>query len=351
MLAESDRGLFPFYWYKPSKIAIFITTRNDLAISINNIVKGKKDRITVRKTMNRIEETHFPNLDYTSWSMFHVPEKRHGIVMRGGTFDVGQHPFITLSSGVDVRILQARIEARVRGYPRERLFLWFLTSPNLMYLSKDKAESGAELDFWGYLSYLVTNELDFLLARGVGQETLRLFLSSIGRVKEEYRQLISRQDLIEQMLQNFLEKHYFLLSPKRRVKLKKRKLGPYIPDFILQYGDDTKILVEIQLNRDPIIENNQPSSGMREAVTQLRDWFKWIDANEHSTLSEYCGLIVIGRKESCRKNEVEIKNILSQIGYPTSLLTYDDLEDSIDYVLSQLKEARNGREQTPLSAR
>lgn len=318
---------------------------DDLAISIDRIVKGKEDKITIRKAQGRIEETHFPNLDYNTWGLFGLKhENAHHILIQGGTYDIGTHPFIKLRSGVEVRFLRIRVEASVRGYPRERMFLWFLTSPNAYkHLTKDRAESEAELEFWAYLQHLVTIETDYLLARRIEEETLLLLQKSIERLKKEYLQLISRQDLDEQMLQNFLERHYFLLSPKRKAEKMKRKLGPYIPDFILRYEDNNLTLVEIQLNRDPIVQNNQPSPGMKEAIGQLKKWFKWIASNEPSTLSRYSGLIVIGRRESYRKNERRIKNILSKIGYSVSLLTYDDLEDIIDYILSQLEQARKDR--------
>jgi len=246
-----------------------------------------------------------------------------------------------LPSGVEVRFLQIRVEAKVRGYPRERMFLWFLTNPiDKKHLSRERAKSEAEYEFWGYLQHLVTTRLDYLLARRIEVETFLLLQKSIERLKEEYLQLISRQDLDEQMLQNFLASHYFLLSPRQKAEKTKRKLGTYIPDFILRCEDDTFTLVEIQLNRDPIIQNNQPSSGMKEAVKQLKDWFKWISSNEPSTLSRYSGLIIIGRRESYQRNEAKIKDSLSKIGYPVSLSTYDDLVDSIDNILSQLVEAR-----------
>jgi|GEM_PF-4070698 len=341
LLSEKDWGLFPFYWYRPSKITIFTTASNDLAISIDRIVKGKDDKITIRKTQRRIEETHFPNLDYSNWPMFTFLANAHHILIEGGTLDVGTHPFVILPSGVEVRFLQIRVEASVRGYPRERIFLWFLTSPiNREHLSKNRAESEAELEFWSHLQHLATKRLDDLLARRVEEETLNLLHKSIQRLKEEYLQLISREDLSEPMLQNFLEGHYFLLSPKRKTEKLIRKIGPYIPDFILEYDDGTLTLVEIQLNRDPIVQNDQPSSGMREALRQLRDWYEWIDSNQHSTLSRYSGLIVIGRRENYRKNESEIRKILSTVGYPVSLKTYDDLVDSINYILSKLEQAR-----------
>lgn len=336
MIPKSDWGLFPFYWFKSSKVTIFITIGNELAISIDRILKGKEDKITIRKTWDRIEETHFPNLDYANWPLFRIPENGHDIVIKGGTLDVGTHPVIALSSGADVRILQARIEASVKGYPREKMFLWFLTSPNKKYLSKDKAELEAELDFWGGLESLVLTKLDYLLSRRVEEETVSLLQKSLERLRQEYLKLISRQDLDEPTLQYFLEEHYFLLSPGNIPKKEKRKLGPYIPDFILRYEDNALTLVEIQLNRDPIIQNNQASSGLKEAIKQLKDWFKWIDSNQHSMLSRYRGLIVIGRRESYQKSERIIKFFLSKIGYPVKLLTYDDLENSIDFILSQL---------------
>jgi len=340
LISKEDWGLFPFYWYKSSKVTISVTLSKDLAISIDRTVGGREDRISIKKAHGRIEETHFPHLNYASWPMFHVPKNAHHIIITGGTYNVQTHPFIVVSNGAEVRLLKIRVEASVRGYPRERIFLWILTSPNEKYLSEERAESEAEHDFWGHLQSLVIDELDYLLSQGVEDRTLILLKSSIERLREGYHRLISREDLDEQMLQNFLEDHYFLLTLGRKAEKMKRKLGSYIPDFILRHEDGTFTLVEVQLNRDPIIQNNGPSSGMKEAIQQLIDWFGWIDSNEHSNLTRYSGLIVIGRKERYLNNETKIKEIISGIKYPVRLLTYDDLDDSIGYVLSQLRRAR-----------
>jgi hypothetical protein len=340
LLAKKDWGLFPFYWYKSSKITVFKTSSYDLAITIDRQTGGKEDKISIRKTNDRIEETQFPNLDYNSWPLFQIPENGHDIVIKGGTIDVATHPLIALSRGCDVRILQIRVEASVAMYPREKELLWFLTYPNEKYLSKSKAEHEAEVDFWGFLQSLVTSRLEYLLTRGIEEETLKMLQDSIQRLLTDYINLITRADLDEQSLQGFLESHYFLLSPARKVEKVKRKLGPYVPDFILQQENGTLTLVEIQLNRDPIIQNNEPSAGMEEAVQQLKSWFKWIDINEHSTLARYTGTIVIGRRESRLRNEQNIRDALSKIGYPVTLLTYDDLADSISHILSQLKQAK-----------
>jgi hypothetical protein len=339
VLDKRDWGLFPFYWYRYSKITIHTSMWNDLAISIDRFVKDNEDKTTVKETEDRIEESHFPNLDYTQWPMFQVNQGNHDIILQGGTFNVGKHPFIKIQDGAEVRILEVRIEADAIGYPRERMFIWFLTYPNEKYLRIDKATSNAEYDFWGHLQLLATRKLDDLLSRKVGEKTLLLFRSSVERLREECIRLFSREDLDEASLQYFLEEHYFLLSPKRVEKMK-RKVGSFIPDFILNHGDNTFTLVEIQLNRDPIIQNGQLSSGMKGAVGQLKNWFEWISSNESQTLAKYKGLIVIGRRKSYLENKAIINEVLSEIGYPVSILTYEDLVDSVDLILSRLEKAK-----------
>jgi len=337
-ISETDRGLFPFYWFWPSLLTIYINEANDIAVSIDRRVSPtrKIDIIRIRKRSGRIEESIFPYLDYSKWPAISAPENRHHMTVFGGTWNVIDHPFVTIQIGCEIKFIEIRVEASIKGYPREVMFVWFFTSPNLKYLSIDRAYKDAEEDFWHKLSSVIPMKLDDAFSRRIGEETISLFIQSINRIKEEYHRLITRQDLDEYMLQFFLEKYYFLLNPKRKIEKGKRKIGSFIPDFILEYEDGTKTLIEIQLNRDPIIENGKPSSGLKEAIGQLKNWFGWLKSNDLSNLSKYNGLIVIGRKSSYQKNEEVLKNIISEIIFPVNLITYDDLENSIDYILSEL---------------
>ncbi len=126
------------------------------------------------------------------------------------------------------------------------------------------------------------------------------------------------------------------MSPRCIAIKEKRRLGQYIPDFVLKINDKRN-LIEIQLNYDPIIQDGKPSSGFKEALKQVDDWLNWIESNEPEMLPKYTGLIIIGRKKDYLKHEKIIKEILSaETKYPIKLLTYDDLENSIDYILSRL---------------
>lgn len=342
-ISETDRGLFPFYWFWPSSVTIYINEANDIVISIDRRVSltHKNDIIRIRERSGRIEESIFPYLNYSKWPMFSPSyEFAHHMIIKGGTFDVNDHPVITIPIGSEIKFLENRVEASVKGYPREIIFVWFFTSPNLTYFSMDRAHEDAENDFWDKLASLVFMKSDDIFSGSITEETLSLFIQSINRVKKEYHRLITRQDLDEHMLQFTLEKYYFLLNPKRTMKKKKRKIGPYKPDFILEFEDDTKTLVEIQLNRDPLIENGKPSSGLKEAIEQIQNWFEWLKINDHSNLHKYKGLIIIGRKSNYQENEEILNNILKEINYPVNLFTYDDLESSIDYILSELSKVK-----------
>ena len=95
-------------------------------------------------------------------------------------------------------------------------------------------------------------------------------------------------------------------------------------------------LLEIQLNNDPLIQDGKASKGLSEAICQLTEWLHWIESNEPTALSKYSGLIVIGRRDNSSKYKETISDILSSTRYSLDLLTYDDLTDSIDYILSRI---------------
>lgn len=342
-ISETDRGIFPFYWFWPSLITIHINESDDIAITIDRRVSPtrKNDIIRIRKRLGRIEESIFPFLDYSKWPMITPKtEYSHHMITEGGTFIVGDHPFVKIPIGCEMKFLENRVEASMGGYPREIIFAWFFTSPNLEYLSINRTREDAEYDFWCKISSIASRNLDDIFSKKYTEETLSLFIESINRIKDEYHRLITRRDLDEYMLQVFLEKYYFLLNPKKAMKKGKRVIGSYRPDFILEFEDGKKTLVEIQLNRDPIIKKNKPSFGFKEAIEQIQDWFKWLELNEPSTLVKYNGLIIIGRKLNYQKNEDVITNILGKINYPVNMFTYDDLEISIDYILSELHKVK-----------
>jgi hypothetical protein len=338
MFSYRDWGVFPRYWFHPIKIGIFQTNTSDIAVSFGDLAKAKEDRMRTIQWNGRIEESQFPNLNYEEWPMFNVPSGTHHSMMKGGTLSVGNHPVIVLGQGVEFKLMNIRVEACVRGYPREREFIWFFTDPCRTYLvSQERAEEEALHDFWDTIGSIVFTKLDSIAGRKLNSDIVSILLDSVNRLQKEYHSLITLEDIEEQRLQNFLENHFFLIDPNQSYTKEKRQLGPYYPDFVLRYADGNITFVEIQRNNDPFIENGALSKGLKEAIGQLRSWFEWISANQPALFSKCSGLIIIGRRPDYEKNKKLIEKALSNMLRPVRLVTYNDLEGSFDYVKSMLK--------------
>lgn len=332
-IPRSDRGIFPSYWFDPYQIIIHKNGLDDLAIMLKRRVSGKSDKVSVRVHSVRIEESVLPNLDYHKWPIFSIQDDHHHIVIQGfasgGTFAVSDHPLLTIGTGSEIRLLDLRVEASVEGYPIEFELLWVLTFPNMKYLTPRRAEADAEYDFWNQFQSVLARKIDVISSMKFEENTIKLFRQYIEKVHFELCRLISRKDLTEPQLQNFLDEHYFLLSEDKPIVKKSKVLGDYNTDFTIEHSDGSILLIELQLNRDPIICNGKPSDGFREAIGQIKNWFGWIKQFDGTNLGRYSGLIIIGRKSDYDANRKTIDEIISEINLPIKIKTYDDLNDII----------------------
>jgi hypothetical protein len=123
-----------------------------------------------------------------------------------------------------------------------------------------------------------------------------------------------------------------LLFEAKPIVKKSRGIGDYLTDFTLDLNDGSKLLVELQLNNDPIIFNDKPSVGFNEAISQVTDWIRWIRNNDKLNINKYSWLIIIGRKSDYEKNKKHVDEILSKLGFDIKLKTYDDLNKTIDTI-------------------
>jgi Domain of unknown function (DUF4263) len=259
------------------------------------------------------------------------------IVIVGGIITTNQSPYLTMMNGADVQIRDVRFEQAegIHGYPLYKTFVWFFSHPDLNSLAIERAKSEAFDNFYNYLQTLIFKTWkSFDFKSRISSPTLSYLLEALQMLKQSYNDLITRQDLSEEMLQQYLEDHFLLLSTKRTVILKKRQIGPYMPDFCLEYEDKTSTLVEIQLNRDGLLSGGKASAGLLEGINQLRSWFTWIKNNEPSKLSTTDGLLIIGRRQRYDDNRQEIDKLLESIGHKVMLLTYDDLITKLDEVIT-----------------
>ncbi len=122
--------------------------------------------------------------------------------------------------------------------------------------------------------------------------------------------------------------------------LSKRKIGAFIADFIFQYDNGRRVLIELQLNNDVLFRGNSTSVGLSDAMKQMKDWFQWIAQNEPTHLPKTEGVIVIGRRENYLKNKKRVDDAITSIGYNVKLLTYDDLRDTLLQIIGKLSVAR-----------
>ena len=331
-----DRGIFPSYWFNPYQIIIHKNDLEDLAIVLKRKVAGKADKLSVRNSNGRIEESVLPNLNYEIQPMLRIEDDHHHITISGfasgGTFDVNNHPLLTIGTGAEAKFLDIRVEAAVEKYPMEFEWLWFLTFPNEKYLTRQRAEEHAEHDFWGRFSSVLAKNIDSISSLNLGGYTAKVFRQYLKKVHSELCRLVTRNDLAEQQLQNFLDEHYFLLSEDKPIFKKSRTIGGYATDFTIERSDGSVLLIELQLNSDPIMSNDEPSRGLSEAIGQLKEWFRWIEDFDGSSLYKYSGLIIIGRESDYAKHKKPVDEILFNLNLPVRLKTYDSLASTIEKI-------------------
>ena len=337
-ISEADRGLFPSYWFNPYQIIVFKNTLDDLAIVLKRRVSGRIDRISVRQFNGRIENTVFPGLTCRNGAaMFVIPDCVCKSSIQSLTLRTNSFCPIIIGFGCEFRLIEVRIEANAKEYPREFEYLWFLTSPNKCYLTKENAQSTADEDFWGKINHLLTIGMKDIFSVDLGKKTIETFIQYLSKIEVEMGALISRQDLAEQQLQAFLEKYFFLLFNGKPIVKKFRDIGIYKTDFTLQLADDAVMLIEIQLNNDPIIVNDKPSKGFQEAIVQTSTWFDWIEHNDFKNFIKHSGKIIIGRKTDYLKNKQIVDEIVAKFKYPVTLETYDNLHENLSMFIEAIK--------------
>jgi hypothetical protein len=253
----------------------------------------------------------------------------------------GSFPILTIGLGSEIRLMNIRVEASAKGYPKEFELLWFFTFPNKHFFSSQKAEKDAQNDFWEGIRSTLYHQGENIFSANFGELTITVFLKYLEKVRGELNRIITRKDIVEQGLQNFLELHYFLLYEGIPIVKKTRQIGSFRTDFTLELKDRKVMLIELQLNSDPLIVNNKPSGGLQEALMQVITWFNWIEKNDSSNLHRYGGKIIIGRRADYERNKDIIDNYVKRAKYPLHISTYDDLNlniDLLEQVMSKVKE-------------
>ncbi|OCL26609.1 hypothetical protein U472_11535 [Orenia metallireducens] len=132
------------------------------------------------------------------------------------------------------------------------------------------------------------------------------------KVLDEYNNLINQDNLYEELVHKYLEKHPYILDSFYANIWSKPKLGEkLIPDFIIKQMDDNYTVVEIEKPTDIIInKNGNLNSKVTHAIRQALEYREWIISNNlyarktfDNIWRPFC-LVVIGMESSLNEEQI-----------------------------------------------
>jgi hypothetical protein len=218
-----------------------------------------------------------------------------------------------------------------------RQYLWsfadVLWYPEQLNLDPERARLFADLD---------VDALRLGLESGLPQPQLfadpfHAVASHFEEITSRFETLLDAPDVDEPKVQEFLEvqAHRFLVSPAHEEVFPRRRLGHYVPDFVVLKPDGDYHLVEIENPRREIFQKvgEEPASILIHAETQVLDWLRYVDDNRDtvrredglSTIYAPTGEIVAGRdghlSETARRRFEFMRAQASRV----RMKTYDDV--------------------------
>ena len=370
VLSISRRALFPDFWNYHYQILV-IMCKDGVAIEFKRKIGKRKDSIAVmkRKTLDDV----YPQL---TGSNPRIPVKGlEGIIVEnlaiatqgcmpflkpGGTLltipdDSG---FFKVTAGGDIKLQNVGFfNVDKKGVPKQFTFkcLWILANDAPILLNLESAQRRGLNDF---LRQLLT------VAPILGEKMIRYseydLLSEFKTIEREYITLLNSENVAEQEMQDFLEKHGFVLSPlyldvcpktitiKPQMQLKEidRKV-----DFMLlkeptlkNYGIKCSA-IEIKKPSDKLFtKKGEPSDQLKVGLSQVNDIFGFIKSNPEEAknrldikdATEIVGIVLIGRRKELSGEEAKSLVELNGKNASQKILLYDDLLENIRFVSSVL---------------
>lgn len=353
--------LFPDFLYSPYIIRVRKCS-NGVAILFKR--PAHKTSITVKKSRKRVEEIFLPYLPppnhaifaftntsrskivqakMTNWDFSQDPTK--GKMFQRYNEDFHRMSVMHLSKSNEVQMLFCPISG-VNDFGRVRLFirfLWMITGDCLDF-SEDKARWFARKDFLYYL-----NQILFVWSPSKLSETAKKFLiNMVSDIKNKYQELISRTDVDEQEIQDFLEVHRFILDPNAQQVWFKESLGKKNEaDFIIGYGHSIRV-VEIKRPYDRIFDNNmQFSATTRKALSEISRYRKWLTSNKLTTKGRYGSVVlrkgwaIIGNAIDMSERELKRLSSWNSTKKIIMLMNFNDLLSNFDNRIKQIKKIKN----------
>lgn len=246
-----------------------------------------------------------------------------------------------LEKSNEIQMMYCRVSGvNDRGRVRRLIrFLWMITE-DCVELTEQKAKWYARKDFSRVLNHIL-----FVWSPTKLSETAKKFLTEmLNDLKIRFQALISRTDVDEQEIQDFLEDHRFIIDPNAKQVWSKENLGEgNQADFILGYADSIRV-VEIKRPFDRIFDRNlQFSAKTREALSELSRYQQWIELNESMAKGCYGSEVlrkswgIIGRSLEMSQRELESLASWNSTSKEVELKSFDDLLKNFDLRVKQIE--------------
>lgn len=354
--------------YIQSRFKIFMYICNDgVAIWFRRSIKRKKDSMkvltkpSIRNVIPKIsaDKTIFP-LDGQKG----VALKRLAIVtqgfansiykLEGSVFRIPNDFGITsVKSGADMMLEDVMIGyLDRRGKPTQAMLkgLWLIANDVPSLFSVAQGNERAQRSFFRYL--LGSAPIRGQKMKRYSEANLK---TEIVDVKKEYLSLISRENVEEPELQQFLEKHPFILSPtyldvcsgNLHVKPQARlSNGKRIVDFLLLFEPDfpevRRLARVVEIKRPThklFTKNGKYSESLKEGLEQLDKVFEILDLEPQEAKKlglrdsdVISGIVLIGRLADLEKDELSHLQQVNKASNKNKIATFDSLLKNIDTV-------------------
>jgi len=184
-------------------------------------------------------------------------------------------------------------------------------------------------------------ELDILgmAARHNLRETELNTLDPRAETRKQYAALLTEFESLlqgpEEPVHQFLRQHPELVSPTHVQYWSKLPFGAKKSDFVFREPHNDYEIVEIEAPvRELFKKDGHPRDELTEAISQIRDWVRFIEDNKRTVEAELGltgistsprRLVVIGRSESLTEENRRTLTTLQNDQPKLRILTYDDL--------------------------
>jgi len=338
--------VFPQFVIKPFYIRGIISRRHGVAIEF--IKPANKITIEVIETDKEVEEVVLPRLSEGIDPIFHIKGlftvieglniisedfyKRYkdllDVLSRVANIIAKSNlGYVVKVTSGDVKLIDISVAYMEKGQYKVRKipFLWIFGTNDRDQFKIDVAEAYAVQDFQRYL---------YRLAPHIPIEVLLYIV-------EEYEKLITKEDVKEEEVLNFLYRNPFILISDCIYIEKKPPLNhEHVPDFIVQTSTGYFIVVELESPRKKLFtkEKGFPEhKDLKNARAQIERYLEFVKNNilylkqryPDITAEKIRGLLVIGLKSNMTKDEIARLKTLNSHLHDYEIATYDELSDRI----------------------